>query len=98
MLLIIFILIGVNLDNKSIIIGQILCVGVFSNAIASMYFSLIQARGRADITSKIHMFELPLYLIALLFCSEFWGLIGVASAWTSRLILDLILLYFFRKI
>jgi len=90
--------IGVNFDVQSIVIGQILCLGVFLNAIGSMYYSLIQASGRADITAKIHIFELPIYLITLFFCSDIWGLVGIAVAWTGRVFVDLVLLYYFRKI
>jgi O-antigen/teichoic acid export membrane protein len=90
--------IGVNLKGQSIIIGQLLCFGVFVNAIGSMYYSLIQAAGRADITAKIHVFELPLYLILLFFLVDIWGLVGVAVAWVGRVFLDLCLLYCFRKI
>jgi O-antigen/teichoic acid export membrane protein len=86
--------IGDNLNINSIQIGQILCVGVFANSLGSMYYSLIHANGRADLTAKIHIFELPIYLISLFVIANYYGLLGVAYVWSGRMILDCALLYF----
>lgn len=80
--------IGPSLDNISIQIGQILCLGVFANSIASMYYSLIHAHGRADLTAKIHFIELPIYIVSLYIFSDYYGLLGIAVAWTARVIFD----------
>lgn len=84
--------IGVNLDNQSIVVGRIFCMGVFANSLGTLYYSVIQASGRADLTAKIHLLELPLYLMALFVLATKYGSTGVASAWTLRMLLDLVLL------
>lgn len=81
-----------NFNPVSVTVGQILCLGIFSNSIGSMYYSLLHARGQASTTAKIHMFELPLYLIFLYFALTHFGVVGAAIAWTARLTLDAILL------
>lgn len=86
--------VGDQLDAKSVVIGQILCLGVFANSLGSMYYAAIQAKGRADITAKLHAIELPFYLLFLYFVVESFGLLGVATAWTGRMIIDVMALYF----
>ena len=77
------------------LIGQILCVGVFANALAAMYYALIQAHGRADVTAKFHLIELPVFLMLLFLLIHLFGAAGAAMAWSSRMLLDLLLLHRF---
>ncbi|WP_231624590.1 flippase [Limnohabitans sp. 63ED37-2] len=88
---------GENMDYESLIIGRILCIGVFLNSIGSMYYSAVQAKGRADLTAKIHIFELPVYSLALIMLAVHYGLKGVACAWSGRMLVDLILLYYCNR-
>jgi len=84
--------IGSNLPKESILIGQILCLGVFANSIGSMYFSLLHAKARADITAKLHLIELPLFIAALYMLINEYGLYGAAWAWVGRMVVDTLLL------
>lgn len=84
--------IGDNLENQSILIGQILCVGVFLNSIGSVYYSAIHAFGRSDLTAKVHIIELPIYLLMLVYGISLYGVKGAAMAWTARMALDALLL------
>jgi len=77
-----------DLQPESILVGQILCLGVFANAIGSMYFALLHAKGRADLTAKLHIVELPLFVTALVFLLHQYGLPGAAWAWVGRMVLD----------
>jgi len=89
--------IGHNLPVESVLIGQILCLGVFANSVGSMYYSLLHAKGRSDITAKLHLIELPLFLLALSLLIDAYGLYGVAWAWVGRTIFDAILLKILSK-
>lgn len=80
--------IGVSVHPDSIVVGQILCIGVFANSIGAMYYSLLHAKGRADITAKIHMIELPIFIAALLFLLNTYGVEGAAWAWVGRMSFD----------
>lgn len=77
-----------NFVPESAVIGQVLCLGVFTNAIGSMYYALIHAKGRADITAKLHLIELPLFICLLIFLLHQYGLIGAAWAWVGRMVFD----------
>lgn len=81
-----------NLDPTSIVVGQILCLGVFSNALGTMFYALIHAKGRSDLTAKAHLVELPLFIAALLIFVPEHGVTAAAWAWVGRTTLDLFIL------
>lgn len=86
-----------DLQPESIVVGQILCIGVFANSVGSMYFALLHAKGRADLTAKIHIFELPLFLVALFFLLHQFGIVGAAWAWVGRMVFDALALAWCSK-
>lgn len=81
-----------NLDPTSIVVGQILCIGIFSNALGTMFYALIHAKGRSDLTAKAHLVELPLFIAALLFFVPEHGVTAAAWVWVARTTLDLLIL------
>lgn len=81
-----------NLNPQSIVIGQILCLGVFANAIGSMFYALLHAQGRADMTAKIHLLEFPLFIALLILLLNQFGVVGAAWAWLGRMVFDVIAL------
>jgi O-antigen/teichoic acid export membrane protein len=85
--------IGPKLPIESVLIGQILCMGIFMNSLGSMYFALLHAHGRADITAKLHLLELPLYLFVLYFMVSHFAVVGAALTWAGRMMLDAIFLW-----
>jgi O-antigen/teichoic acid export membrane protein len=86
--------IGAKLPGESILVGQILCIGVFANSFASLYYAAIHSIGYPAHTAKLHCIELPLYGILLYVCSKKFGLYGVAGAWTIRMLLDAVCMKF----
>lgn len=89
--------IKVNFNLESILIGQILCLGVFFNTIGVMFYALIHARGRADITAKLSLIEFPIFLFSLIFSINKFGLVGAAWVWTGRMAVDAALLIMSEK-
>lgn len=81
-----------NIQEESILIGQILLLGVYANSIGSMYYALLHAQGRMDITAKFHVLEMPIYIIFLLLLLDQIGVIGAAWAWSGRMVIDALLL------
>lgn len=71
----------------------VLCVGVWVNAIASLPFTLLQARGNPRLTALFHLTELGVYLVLLWWATGHWGLMGAALAWVARVVLDAFLLH-----
>jgi O-antigen/teichoic acid export membrane protein len=72
-----------------------LATGVFINSVACVPFALIQSAGRPSLTARLHLFELPWYLLAVWELTKHLGIEGAAIAWTGRIILDSFLLFFF---
>lgn len=85
---------GQEFATQSYRVAQILTVGSFINCLAFNPFYYLQGIGRPDITAKTHLVELPLYLILLWFLTTRLGVVGVAIAWSSRMVLDLVILTF----
>lgn len=83
---------GEEFAEQSYKIVQWLAIGIFFNALAMVPFAFIQAIGRADITAKLHLVELPFYIIALWFFVSKYGLIGAAIAWVTRVLVDAFML------
>ncbi len=79
--------------EKSFLIAQILTVGAFFYSLNLTSYGVIQALGRADVTAKVHLFELPLYLVYLFFLIKEFGIIGAPLAWVGRIIIDSILMH-----
>lgn len=84
---------GVEFSGDSSLVLQILAVGVLVNCLAHVPAGLIQGAGRPDITAKLHMAELPFYLLILWWLLSDYGIVGVAIAWVSRVVLDALLLF-----
>jgi len=84
---------GSEFALKSSFILQLLAIGVFINCMAAVPFGLVQSAGRPDLTAKLHLVELPIYLFVLWFLVSEYGLIGAAIAWIIRALIDTSILY-----
>lgn len=84
---------GKHFASSTLPVFQILIVGVFVNSGAHIPYALLQAHGRSDLTAKLHLAELPVFIGLLLCAVSTWGVIGAAVAWTLRVIIDSLLLY-----
>lgn len=83
---------GEDFAQKSATVLQWLTIGVFLNSYAQVPFAFIQGIGRADITAKLHLLELPVYLALMYGLMGIFGIMGVAIAWLLRAALDAALL------
>lgn len=83
-------------QNGSVVLRW-LAAGVFVNCLAQTPFALIQGAGRPDITAKLHLLELPLYLGAVWMLTKRLGVEGTAIAWSARVVLDAALLFVFTS-
>jgi len=72
----------------SAVILQILALGKLINSVSQVPSSAIQAMGRPDITAKLHLAELPIYILMLYVFVHAFGIIGAAVAWTVRVVID----------
>lgn len=84
---------GADFASHSTRVLQWLAAGVFFNSLAQIPFALVQGAGRPDLTAKLHLIELPLYLALLWFALAAFGIEGAAMAWTARAALDMLVLF-----
>lgn len=80
---------GAALDERSIIIAQIIMVGLWANALAQVPFGFLQARGNPRFTGLLHVVELPFYVALLALLGYQLGLAGIACAFALRCLVDL---------
>lgn len=86
---------GAEFSENSTLVLQILVVGVLINSHAQVPFGMLQASGRPDLTAKLHVVELPFYLILLWWFLSSYGIIGAAVAWVVRITIDAIVMFIF---
>jgi O-antigen/teichoic acid export membrane protein len=84
---------GPEFARQSTQVLQLLMVGVLVNSLAQIPFALIQGVGRPDLTAKLHLAELPLYLVMLVFLVRRNAITGAAVAWLVRVSADGFLLF-----
>ena len=69
-------------------VTAIFAVGLLANSVAQVPYAALQAAGRADLTGKLHLTELPFYMAVMLPMTLSWGLPGAALAWSLRALID----------
>ena len=84
---------GADFAQHSTRVLQWLAVGVFINGLALIPYSLLQGVGRPDLTAKLHLAELPAYLLVLWWLIHAYGIEGAAMAWTARVFVDAVVLF-----
>ena len=77
---------GSEFAENSTRVLQLLMIGVFINSHAQVAFGLVQGAGRPDLTAKLHLFELPVFIALLLWLLDEFGIVGAALAWVVRVL------------
>jgi O-antigen/teichoic acid export membrane protein len=85
---------GAAFAAQSAPVAAILAIGLFANCAAQVPASWIQAAGRADVTGRLHLAELPVYALVLAALTWRFGILGAAWAWTLRASTDCALLLY----
>lgn len=80
--------------EKSTFVIQCLAIGVLLNSLARIPLALIQGAGRPDLSAKLHLLEVPLYVVGLWYLINSYGIQGAAVAWVGRIIVDTAGLFF----
>lgn len=72
---------------------QIMAIATLFSGLAQVPYTMLQGRARADLTAKLHLVELPLYLISFYVLLIHFGVVGAAAAWLLRIVLDMVGMY-----
>jgi O-antigen/teichoic acid export membrane protein len=73
-------------------VTQVLSLGLLALSLGGGAFNFLQASGRADLVARVHLIELPLYLVAAPIMIQRLGVLGAAMAWSLRTTGDALLL------
>lgn len=84
---------GAEFARNSAHVLQWLAVGVFLNSLAMVPSAFLPGVGRPDLTAKLYLIELPLYLAGLWWLTKAYGIEGTAMAWTARASVDALALF-----
>jgi O-antigen/teichoic acid export membrane protein len=84
---------GTEFASNSTRVLQWLAVGILFNSLAQAPYTLLQGIRRPEVTAKLHLLELPVYVATLLWLTRSWGVEGAAIAWTLRAAIDAFVLF-----
>jgi O-antigen/teichoic acid export membrane protein len=85
--------VGSEVARNSAFVGEIIALGMWFNGLAYLPFARLQAQGRPDLCAKCHLAELIPYLVFLTLALQAWGVVGAALAWSLRVSVDAMLLF-----
>lgn len=74
-------------------VTQILAIGIFFGCLGQIPYAFVQGAGRPDLTGKLHLFEMLVYLMALIGAIYWAGIVGAAIVWALRFVFDTVCLY-----
>ncbi len=84
---------GAEFAENGYRVMQLLSIGILINGLACVPFAFIQGVGRPDVTAKIHMCELLIYVPCAFWLVRRYGATGAALSWTLRASADALLLF-----
>jgi len=84
---------GHDFASRSSAVGEAIMVGVWVNSLAFLPSSHLQATGRPDAVARLHLIELVPFVALLWWALHAFGLVGAALAWSTRSVVDGILLF-----
>lgn len=73
-----------DVAGHSTTVLQLLALGVFTTSLSWVAVTVLQAAGRPDLVAKVHLVELPVYLIAVWLAMSTAGLNAVAAVWFAK--------------
>lgn len=84
---------GDEFAESGTVVLQLLAVGVFLSSVAQIPYGLVQAFERPDLTAKLHLAEVPVYIALLIISVDAIGIDGAALMWSIRAGVDAALLF-----
>ena len=84
---------GAEFARVSTVVMRLITVSVFLSCLGRVPFALLQGVGRADLTAKLRLVELPTYGLLALWLTRAYGPIGAAAGTTIRALVHLVALF-----
>jgi O-antigen/teichoic acid export membrane protein len=90
--------VGHHFSVRAAPVGELLLVGIWLNSLAFLPYTQLQAQGRPDLVAKFHALELVPFIGLLWAAVSNFGLLGAAMAYTLRVVIDALLLFWAAKL
>ena len=74
--------------RNSSVVARILLAGVLFYCLGQIVYAFVLGAGRPDLTGKLHLIELPLYIFFVILGIYWAGIVGAAIIWALRFIGD----------
>jgi len=84
--------VGIDFAWTSQGVAEVILIGVWINAIVIPHHARFLATDNPRTIVLIFVFEIPIYILMLWQGISHWGIIGAAFAWSTRVLIDTILL------
>jgi O-antigen/teichoic acid export membrane protein len=88
---------GATFAENSTTVLRLLVIGVLANSLAQVPFWQIQAANRPDLPAKVHLVELPFYLVLFWSLTRAYGVEGAGLAWMLRTVIDAAIMFWFSS-
>jgi len=86
---------GEEFAKRSTFVFKVIALAFLFNMQGWIPSTFLQGTGRVDIVGKVFIFELPFYILFMLWLINIAGINGVAIAWLTRSIIEMCLFGFF---
>jgi O-antigen/teichoic acid export membrane protein len=70
--------------------AQVFLAGSVVQAMGTISFTALHARGRSDMAAWVHMAEFPTYCVAFYWAASRYGVRGAALVWLGRMVVDFV--------
>jgi O-antigen/teichoic acid export membrane protein len=88
---------GADFAGHSAMVLRLLALGMFLNGMAQVALAFMQSSGRPDLGARLHVLELPFYLVAVWWLIARFGIEGAAVAWLARVAVDAVVLFWMAR-
>lgn len=85
---------GAEFAANSYQILQWLAIGTLINVLSFVPYALVQSAGRPDLTGKVHLAELPAFVLLAWWLIGSYGLMGAVAAWVIRVAADALIMFY----
>lgn len=73
---------------------QLFAVGITASAVGVILIPILFASNKPDIVAKLYLVELPVFIVAIIYFSKHYGIVGAAWIWMLRSVLDTIFIWY----
>jgi O-antigen/teichoic acid export membrane protein len=87
--------VGTEFASHSTPVLRILLIGIVANALARVPYALLQSHGMPEVPAILQIASVPLQVLACLALMARFGLSGAAMAWSGRLVVETMVLFFY---